>query len=265
MIEPAQRAVADGRQPRPRRARADRRSCRSTVDRARPARADSSRPYSVDTKFSSEYEVSMPSTRPHSSVNDWSCPSSEADTSVSASASSCRWRSRSGTSAWNAWASRSVAPRFGDDRSGDELRDRRVGHPIGHRADDVDRCRPSLRAGRAARAASSMLSAEKPAGRLPHLLEQRPSSCSGLVRATYSARPRSRLRKAAVLTSTPPARGRALELRHQLVELRRDRRRCRRARASPSRRAAAAARRARRRGSDRSWPPSPCFSRSTSA
>ena len=49
----------------------------------------------------------MPSTRPHSSG---SSPTSEAATSVSASARSCRWRSRSGTSAWNACARRSVAP-----------------------------------------------------------------------------------------------------------------------------------------------------------
>ena len=65
------------------------RSTSTACARASPARARTA----SDTNFSSEYESASPSTLCHRSSNDGSWPSSDAATSVCASASSCRCRS----------------------------------------------------------------------------------------------------------------------------------------------------------------------------
>ncbi len=60
----------------------------ASTSTARTRAVESSRPYSSDTKLASEYDVIIVSTLVQSSAKFSSCPTSEAATSCSASASS---------------------------------------------------------------------------------------------------------------------------------------------------------------------------------
>ena len=105
MVEAAQGRIADRSQPLSdplRRIVAD----RFDLDSARVRALDNSRPYCSDTNSSDI--VSIVSTR-FQSASKPSPPAPDASTSSWASPSSCAL-ALSGASAWNAWASRSVAP-----------------------------------------------------------------------------------------------------------------------------------------------------------
>ena len=242
------------------------------VPRRRPrasARRDSSRAYCVG------HEVLVGVRRQHRSRPAATAPANAVvlpelgrrDLAPRASASSCRCRSASGTSAWNAWASRSVGAALRDDR----VR-RRTARPTSSLIRSTTAPTTSIdadhRLGCVAlhRGASSIASAESRPAAWP-ICSSIVSSCAGVVLADGTRRGR-----AAASGTPPPARRRRcprralLELRHQSSSLA----------GSPTMSSSSAHRRSRRARAARPasaaamiWSiggaASPCFSRSTSA